>query len=219
MPRGLINMKKKYIQLPKSYLSFSQITLWQSNPERYKKLYFEGDQSYNFTNDGMRFGSKVADALEHKTQTGELLTDIAIELMPQYDVRDEEIVADLKTEDGWIKVLGRPDSLDSETKDFVEFKTGKVKWTQTKAEKHLQLRFYAMLIYLEYGVVPGNVALIWMETHKNTDGETEPTGRIEKFPVKIELKDILETMAITSKVAKEIEAAWVIYERPADPKF
>jgi hypothetical protein len=99
------------------------------------------------------------------------------------------------------------------TKEFYEFKTGKVKWTQVKADKHLQLKFYAMLIYLHYGVQVKNTELIWMETFTNPEGIVEPTGHIERFKVAITLKDILETMAITSKVAKEIESAWVIYDK------
>ena len=166
--------KKKIIQTPQGYLSFSQVSLWQSNPERYKRMYFERDESARFTNDGMRFGSIVADALENQEMTGDLLTDTAMELLPKYDVRDEEIRVSMKTKDGWIDILGRPDSLDSKTKNFIEFKTGKVKWTQKKAEKHLQLKFYAVLVYIAYGVQLDHADLVWMETFVDSDGKTQP---------------------------------------------
>ena len=210
--------KKKIIQTPKGYLSFSQVALWQSSPSRYKKLYFDSDQSYGLTNSGMTFGSRVADALEHGEQTGDLLTDTAMELLPKYDVQDVEITATVKTPNGSIDILGRPDSLDSKTKDFFEFKTGKVKWTQQKADRHLQLKFYAVLIYLNHMVVPKNIELIWMETHKD-DGVVTPTGKIERFKVDIKLVDIVETMALISRVAKEIEAEWVIYEPLPEEEF
>jgi len=212
-------MKKKIIQTPRGYLSFSQITLWMSNRDRYKKLYFDSDDSARFSNSGMEFGGLVADALENQTETNDLLTDIAIELLPKYDVRDQEIRVSMKTKDGWIDIVGKPDSLDSETKNFYEFKTGKVPWTQAKAEKHLQLKMYALLVYLKYGVRVDHTELIWMETHTDVDGRVQPTGRIERFKVKITLKDILETMSLISKVAKEIEADWVIYEPAPEISF
>jgi hypothetical protein len=93
-------MRKKIIELPRGYLSFSQISLWISSPDRYKKLYFDGDQTYTISNSGMTYGSKVASALEHETQTGELLTDLAIELLPKYDIRDQEIITHIKNK-GW----------------------------------------------------------------------------------------------------------------------
>jgi|6_EtaG_2_1085325.scaffolds.fasta_scaffold25442_5 hypothetical protein len=210
--------KKKIIQVPKGYLSFSQVSLWESSPSQYKKLYFDGDKRYGITNSGMEFGSRVADALEHGKQTGDLLTDTAMELLPKYDIQDKEITATIKTPSGSVDILGKPDSMDSKTFDFFEFKTGKVAWTQAKADKHLQLKFYATLIYLKYMVVPKNIELIWMETH-NDDGVYTPTGRIERFKVEIKLVDIVDTMALISRVAKEIEAEWVVYEPPPEDEF
>ena len=212
--------KKKVIQLPKGYISYSQMSLWMSSPERYKRLYFDGDQTARISNSGMDYGSLFADALEHGKETGDLLTDTALALLPKYDVRDKEIIVDLPTKDGAIKLLGRPDMLDSKTLAFREVKTGKIKWTQGKANKWMQLKFYAMMIYLHHGVVPPSVYLDWVETYKNDDGNVEPTGHIERFRVKITLKNILETMALTSKVAKEIEAEWVVHvPQPPEAPF
>lgn len=212
-------MKKKVIQLPKGYISFSQMTLWESSPERYKKLYFDGDASYNLSNSGLTYGSIVADALEHNKETGNLLTDTAMELLTKYDTRDKEIVVDLPTKNGVVTLLGRPDMLDSETLAFREVKTGRIKWTQKKADKWPQLKFYAVMIYLKYGKIPPSVHLDWIETHKNEDGKVEPTGHIETFEVDIKLKDILDTMALISRVAKEIELEWVTYTPPPEEEF
>jgi len=212
-------MKKKVIQLPKGYLSYSQISLWMSSPERYKKIYFNADDSYRFTNTGMDFGKVVADALEREEQTNDLLTDIAIDLLPKYDVRDKEIVTTLKTKDGAITVVGKPDSLDSVTKNFYEFKTGKVKWTQEKVNKSLQLKIYATVIYLEYGVLLDRAELVWMETFNDSDGKIQPTGNIERFILPITKKDIMHTMSLISRVAKEIESEWVLYTPPPEIPF
>jgi hypothetical protein len=219
-------MKKKYIQLPKTYLSYSQCELWKHAPERYKKLYMEDNQLYRLSNSGMDYGKTVATALENEETTGDLLTDAAMLLLPKYDIRDKEIQVETKTKDGWLKIIGRPDSMDSKTKAFYEFKTGKGKWTQNKAQKHPQMIFYAMLIYLAYGVVLNEAQLIWMETedvlepYKEGDWLPEdrksikPTGLVQTFKVTFTLTDILKTLAETVKIAREIEIAWSMHVKP-----
>ena len=209
-------METKKIELPKGYLSFSAIQVWIANPERYKKLYFENDDMYGFSNAGMTYGSKVANALEHGLETGDMMTDTAMELLPKYDIQDKEIRATITTPEGSVDILGKPDSMDSKTKNFIEFKTGKVPWTQKKAEKTLQLKMYAVLIYLKYKVLLDKATLVWMETFVDEDGETRPTGTIKSFEVKLTLIDLIDTMALIVKVAKEIEAEWLIYEKPKE---
>jgi len=201
---------KKYIQLPRGYLSQSQVALWQRNPEQYKAIYFDGRDELRPSNSGMTYGKVVADALEHGIQTGDLLTDAATLLLPKYDVMDVEFRAELKTPSGWIEILAKPDSLDSVTKDFYEYKTGKTAWTQTKAQMHLQMHWYATAIYLKYGVIP-KAKLIWIETEMSIfegGDHVRPTGRVEEFEVTFQLRNILNTMALITKVAKEIEVAW-----------
>ncbi len=211
-------MKKKQIQLPKGYLSCSQITLWQSDPKRYKEIYFDGRDEFRISNPGMEYGKVVATALEAGVETDDLLTDTAMSLLTKYDIADKEITTSFKTKDGEISVLGRPDTLNSKTYAFREYKTGKIKWTQSKAQNHFQLKFYAMLIYLKYGTVLHETHLDWIQTEKTSDG-IKPTGHVETFKVVFTLNDILETMALTSKVAKEIELAWLSHEKKEEIPF
>lgn len=114
---------------------------------------------------------------------------------------------DLRTKEGYIQLIGRPDTLNSKTYAFREYKTGKQPWTQNKANKHFQLYFYAVLIYIKYGVVTEKCHLDWVETEKIGD-KIQPTGKMLTFPVKIGLRKILETMAEITTVAKEIELAY-----------
>ncbi len=214
-------MKKKIIQLPKTYLSYSQISLWKSSPQRYIELYMNNNQAMRLNNSGLAYGKVVADALEKGVETGDILTDAAMLLLPKYDVADKEIRATVKTKDGCFDIIGRPDSLDSKTKEFYEFKSGKGRWTLNKAQKHPQLIFYALLIYLAYGVVLKGAKLIWIQTedviepYKEGDWlpgdkkSIKPTGRIEVFVVNFTLSDILNTLASTIKIAKEIEIAYI----------
>lgn len=224
-------MKKKYIQLPRTYISYSQCELWKHDPERYKKLYMDGNQAYRLNNSGMDYGKVVAIALENEESTGDLLTDAAMLLIPKYDVRDKEIAVETKTRDGWLKIIGRPDYLDSKTKAFYEIKTGKGAWTQNKAQRHPQMLFYAMLIYLAYGVVLNEAQLIWIETedviepYKEGDWLPEdrkvikPTGKVESFKVTFTLGDILNCMAETIRIAKEIELVWVSHIKVPEEAF
>ena len=205
-------MKKQYIQLPRGYLSFSQIQLWQNDKKRYAEIYFDGRDELRTSNAGMQYGKVVAEALEKGIETGDLLTDSAMLLLPKYDTADVEIRADMRTSTSgpYVTVMGRPDSLDSATKAFLEYKTGKTSWTQEKAQKHLQLAFYAMIIYLKHKVISPSIALVWIETEPTESG-IQPTGRMETFPVTLGLKDILATMALTAKIAKEIEVAYAAH--------
>lgn len=219
-------MKKKIIQLPKPHLSYSQIQLWKNSRQRYIELYFNNDKRFVLNNSGLSYGKVIADALEKGVETGDILTDAAMLLLPKYDVADKEIRVTINTKDGCFDVIGKPDSLDSKTKAFYEFKSGKGKWTQAKAQKHPQMIFYAMLIYLAHGVVLDQASLIWIQTEDVTEAYKEgdwlpgdkksikPTGHVEAFNVYFSLQDILSCMAETIRVAKEIELAWLSHEKP-----
>lgn len=200
---------KKYINLPREYLSYTQMITWKNARERYKKMYFDG-LDMRVINDSMVYGTKFADSLEYDKETGDTLTDTATSLLQKYEVRDKPMIADMKTKNGWIQLLAKPDTYNPDTGEFREYKTGKVKWTQSKAEKHLQLRFYAVIIYLLHGKVVKDCYLDWVETHQTQDG-IQPTGRIESFKVTLGLPVILQTMADIKQVAEEIELAWAAH--------
>lgn len=208
--------RKKIIQLPAGCLSYSQVQLWRADKERYKEIFFNQNEGARFMNEGMAYGKIVSDALENEEETGDLLTDMAISLLPKYDIRDKEIEGVMHTKDGDIRIISHPDTLDSKSLAFREYKTGQVKWTQKKANGWFQLKFYAMLIFLIYKKLPPKVHLDWIQTFKDTDGKIKPTGHVEHFEVPITMSDVLNTMAIVSKVAKEIEEEWVNYVPPPE---
>lgn len=212
-------MRKKIIQLPKDYISYSQIQLWKHDKKRYIELYFNNRNELRLSNSGMEYGKIIADALENEKETGDLLSDSAILLLPKYDIRDKEIKVEMKTKNGSFYIIGRPDTLNSITKEFREYKTGKVKWTQNKAQKHPQMIFYAMLIYLKYKILLSEAYLDWIETEDGPNKEIKPTGHVESFKVNFTLKDILNCMAETNKIAKEIELAWVAHVPPPEEVF
>lgn len=199
-------MAKTYLQLPKGYLSYSQMSLWMSNREKYIELYFDGRKD-SYTNRGQVYGKIVADALEANQETGDLLTDSAMLLLPKYDVRDQQFDVDVKTKDGWLKLVAKPDFLNSSTKDFIEVKTGVQPWTQSKANNHFQMIFYAVCIWQKYGVQLPDAILAWIAT-EYLEGMPTPTGLVKQFTVPFRPAQYLDTLMKMVRVAKEIEIAF-----------
>ena len=205
-------MKKKYFSLPKGYLSYSQYALWLSDPKKYARHYFDG-QDVSFINSGQTYGKVVADALEANRETGDLLTDAAMLLLPKYDVADMPIEAEFKEKGGaWLRVIAKPDTFNSITHEFGEFKTGKGKnpWTKVKAQEHVQMIWYAVVIWLKYGTMLDKAHLAWVETEETSEG-IKPTGRVDSFEVKFEPADYYRFQTKMLKVAHKIEQAWAAH--------
>ncbi len=201
--------RKKFIALPKHHFSYSQWSLWLSDPERYKQLYFDKRDDLKYSNRGQTFGKEVADALEAARETGDLLTDSAMLLLPKYDTADQPIEVDVKTQYGWLNLVAKPDSFDSVRHGFIEFKTGKGKnpWTKEKAQNHLQMWFYAVVIWQKFGTVLDTAKLAWIETEDTPEG-IKPTGTVSVFPVSFSRAGLMGALARIIKSAHEIEVAW-----------
>lgn len=212
---------KRFISLPKGYLSYTQMQLWRTDPKRYAQLYFDGRADLSWSNRGQGYGKIVADMLEKGLETGDLLTDAAMLLFEKYDVADQRIDVDVKTPYGWLSLQAKPDSLDSATKAIIEYKTGKGHnpWDQRKAQNHLQMWFYAVVVWQKFGVMLPGAKLIWMETEDVPpyeviiEGKKEiltiaPTGRIETFDVHFSKAGLMDALARIIKAAHEIEVAW-----------
>ena len=208
---------KRYIQIPRGYLSHSQRELWKRSREEYARRYFDGEPG--FSTPAMEYGKIVADALEAEQETGDLLTDSALLLLPKYDIRDQAFTVEVRTKDGWLVLLAKPDYMQSDTYDFIEVKTGKQPWTQARAEAHPQLLFYATCIWQKYGVMLEWAKLAWVETEwirpfDKSEAEVRPTGRVETFEVPFTKAQYYETLADMTKTAKEIEIAWAAHVTP-----
>lgn len=205
-------MIKRYFSLPHDYLSHSQMQLWLSDSEKYKKLYFDNRDDLRTSNSGQKFGKEVADALEANRETGDLLTDSALLLLPKYDTRDQSFIVEFKEKNGpWLKIIIKPDMYNSVSCGFLEIKTGKQPWTQFKAQKHPQMIFYAVGIWIKTGVMNKNAYLDYVETEDTPTG-IAPTGRVESFEVTFKPEDYYQFQAKMLKVAHEIEIAWSAHE-------
>jgi len=158
------------ILLPKQYLSWSSFSLWQSNKDRYKKMYFENSEPLDTKY--LRFGKSIASSIEDGTYIGSLPNLVV------YPVVEFKI----NTKIGDVDILSYIDSYDPEKNIFREYKTGKIPWTQAKVQKHGQLLFYAVALRAITGIAPQHCHLDWIETK-----EVESSGVWDIHEKKVEL--------------------------------
>jgi hypothetical protein len=189
--------------LPHGYLSQSQIELWTRDKNRYKEIYFK-KKYIKLNNYGIKMGGYVAKLLEEGELSNDATIDSVLEILPKYDLMDKEIKVEFKSKDIRFNLLGRPDSLCSKTYAFREYKTGTYPWTQYKADKHFQIYFYQLLIYLKYNITLKEAWLDWMPTTKESDGTVVFNGNIKSFKVELSTKTLIDTMVYVQKIAQEI---------------
>lgn len=199
-------MAKKLLN-PRGYLSWTQIDMWRRNPERYVRQYMLGEAN-TLNNDGLRYGKKTSEALEGGSTDGDDLMDAVVALLPRYELREHEIRVPMKTQHGEVILLGKLDTFGLKPIRFREYKTGVTKWTQAKAQGHRQMHHYDTLCWLFHGKL-ADCWLDWAQTERILlhDGTTETrfTGNIQSFHVELGMKDVLEYMALVSRVAVEID--------------
>ena len=196
-------MEKKLLN-PRGYLSWTQVDMWMRSPDRYIRQYVHG--AAGFENSGMTFGKEASEALEG-AETDDAAMEALVAILPHYAKREHEIRATLATPEGDVVLLGKLDTFGMDPIRFREYKTGRVAWTQAKADRHKQLRHYAALIYLFFGRLPSEAWLDWAETVEE-DGVVRLTGRIVSFKVEITLLDVLGYLSVVSRVAREIDEAY-----------
>jgi hypothetical protein len=139
------------MNLPKPYLSFSAIDLWETFPKRFRLRYYENKDPF----DGNRytdFGKKVHDDIENG-------------LLPHVPVgtHHEHVISITVAE---VPLYARIDSVTLATGTVYEHKTGKNPWTQGKVNKHKQLPFYLSVVRAKHGLYDHVCHLNWLETEE-----------------------------------------------------
>lgn len=177
--------------LPKGYLSWSQLSLWETNKQKYIEQYIEGKKG--FENKEMKFGKYFAECLEKKS-SDDPLTQHLINLLPKRRFEEAEIEVYYEG----IKLRGVFDSAD--TVGFEEYKTGKVPWTMERAKNHGQLDFYGLMFFEKQEVIP-EIALHWLPTFQDTT-ELCFTGEIHSFIV---VKNLEHFKAMGERIKKAAE--------------
>jgi hypothetical protein len=178
--------------LPNGYLSYSAIQLWIKNKNKYIEQYFLGGDSLDTKY--LRFGKQHAEDSSREEDIG---------ITTEYEIR--------------VKILGVPilgflDKYDYVNNIFIEEKTGKVPWTQTKVQKHDQLPFYATYLKHKIGKMPEKCILRWKETRDCKNGglgnDIEYTGKVVEFEREFDIKETERIEQLIVKVANEISKAY-----------
>lgn len=180
---------------PRGYLSWSQLNLWEKDPNLYYQVYIEGlDQ---FRTKYLELGKRMADGLENGFDIEhDPMFEMLIIFLPAYPKREFEVKAEFEG----IPLLGKFDGFDEEILDLGEYKTGK-KWTQGSVDNSGQLTFYAFLIWLKYGKFPSKIQLHWARTDEDMEGTLFLTGEMKTFTTTRSMKDII-------LFSKRIKTAW-----------
>ena len=182
---------------------------WIQNQARYRKEYFENleklDTKY------LRFGKGIAELIESGKQK-ELLPDLIVYPEREYEIR---------TEIRGIPILSYLDDYDPVKNVFREKKTGKLKWTQSRVQKHDQLVFYATALKAKTGKMPEYCDLDWIETKETAreivdfwregDKILNITGRVTSFHREFDEREVERMENLIEKVAGEISAAYKKY--------
>jgi hypothetical protein len=199
------------IQLPKAYLSWSQLRTWLEDKDRYRDRYYRGIDTHSSRE--LLFGSEVAKGLEDGT--------IKVPGLVQYAVQEEQIKVDIEG----VPFFGYIDQFDPRRLKFREIKTGKMKpnggmrWTQREVDNHGQLDTYSLLIQEKYGSVDDECHLDWIVTRNKPvtmefDGhvleaegrEVEMTGEVVTYARVITQTERERMRMLIATVAREIEA-------------
>ena len=184
---------------PRPYLSWSQLTLFESSLERYMDIYI--DESRMSINRGMAFGKEIADALEKEEATGDPIKDLLISQIPKFEIIEAELEATLKLGKTEIPLYGKADTAKKNLTAFKEYKTGQTSWSQKQVDNHGQITLYCTIIRARTGKIPKDIELVYIPTKRLPDDKVELTGDIHRIKTSRTLKDIL-------KMEVRIKKAW-----------
>lgn len=185
---------KEYLN--KRPLSYSSINSFEYDKESWFENYILGIKQ---TSREMAFGSEVDKKLE---------TDPSY--LPQI-VRCPLLQHSLKASLSGIPLVGKPDALDLSNPMLRDYKTGKKKWDQKRADETEQLTMYLLLIFIVYKIPPERFEcyIDWMPTMENADFSISFIEPIEEnirtFKTKRTMRDILVYGKKIKEIVKEME--------------
>lgn len=218
--------------LPKGYLSWSQMTCWMGNKERYVREYFEDGKRLDTRY--LRFGSKFSKMVEDLCELMKTNPDrmMAIKKLAEEYPMDENMEAVLMELDiegesefkieckvrGIVPTLAYLDKYVPRDGSIREYKTGLGEWTLAKVQKHDQLTFYGVSLKWCGKPLPPYADLQWIETRETEqervdfwrDGEKtiSATGKIKTFHREFDEREFERMEDLIIKVAYEISDAY-----------
>jgi len=139
----------------------------------------------------MAFGTHVHNMIER----GKL----KLKGVPKGESPEETIVATIKYKKGGkscsFEIVGTLDDIAGGGDIILEYKTGRLLWSQQQANDHGQLRTYALLRKSVTGKAPTRALLISLETANDEDAGIYLTGERRVLTVEITALEILKIQA------------------------
>lgn len=179
--------------LPKGYLSWSQMSLWEESPQRYIDQYIDGKE--RFVTKEMRTG-QLFSVMAQKGITKDPQVNDILERLPKRELAECELMTEYKGVPLFIVF----DSADE--RGFEEYKTGKTEWTEERVRNHGQMLFYSLGFYLATKKIPQST-LHWLPTVQE-ENNILLTGEIKSFPIRFRKAVLMKFGTRILRVAKEI---------------
>lgn len=190
---------------PRSYLSYSSMTLFEKSPEGWADYYLY-DQKQRITRN-MKLGSDMATGLETGEASGDPLLDLMIARLPKFELMDKPLFAYLKDGKDEIRLLAKPDTAKPDYTAFKEYKTSTRKWTQKMVDESGQISYYATVIWLLTKKIPQDIELVCVETAYDEEGKVYCTGNVwPPIKTKRSMADIIKTTARIRRNWAEIKS-------------
>lgn len=188
--------------LPKGYLSYSQMSCWLTNRNRYISEYFEDGKRLDTRY--LRFGGQFSKMVERLCELiaispnmaaeryiavqelksefpmdenmESVLMELDIEGISEYQIgnsgREGDIHQIVKVR-GEVPILSYLDKYVPRDGSIREYKTGLAPWTLAKVQKHDQLPFYGVSLKWSAKPLPQYADLIWIETKETEQGRVD----------------------------------------------
>lgn len=193
----MITNEKPKMDLTRA-LSWSALSSFEYNKEQWYKKYVLGIEQIKTAE--LEFGSMIGKRLEIENS---FLPMITRQSAMEYGFN---VVFD------GIPLIGFADSFCDKTfKKLEEYKTGKKKWTQERADEHGQITMYLLMNFITHKIRPDEVqcTIHWMPTQDNGDFSIsfiEPIEeKIKQFKTKRTMQQMLEFAQRLKKVYKEMQ--------------
>ncbi len=187
---------------PRPYLSWTQLNLIETSVYQYVRTYVYEEK---FSNPRMELGKRVAEMIEAGTVSADLELEHLRTFLPIYPEREYA----LKGEISGVPIYGKLDGFNPESLHLGEYKTG-VRWNAKMVAESGQISFYALLVLLNYRMLPKRITLTWMPTETRPDGSIHVTGDIQNFETYRTMEDILLIAARIKKGWKKIQEVCAI---------
>jgi hypothetical protein len=204
------NQNNKY-ELPRAYLSYSAMALWQKDKEAFRRRYYLDEKPIETY--ATIFGKKVHEQFEQDDSVLGSETRFEVEI------------------DKGLRLLGYIDSFNEADLSIIDFKTShnQKTWTPVTVAKNKQLVFYSLLVQAQYGKFNRVATLKWYETafannpneyveykgrkyYKRQQRDLKLTGRVEVFTRKIYKWEIEKLRKEVCQVAKEISKDYQLFK-------